>query len=95
MSAAPTLAVVKQEPTQRIPRDVLARLVEQSRPQRPPAVIRRVPDPPADDFADEESPSMLLTITHDGEPVIERLPEATQRSLVSEILAASSRVVFR
>lgn len=83
------------EPTERIPRDVLARLIEQSRPRRPPAVVRRIPPPPDDDFADEEAPSGLVTPGQHEAPRIERLPGATQRSRISEILAASSRVAGR
>lgn len=78
--------------TEPIPLDVLSRLVEQSRP-RPPAIIRKPPPPAADDFADEEAPS-VVAVTRDGTFQVERLPEPTQRSRLSEILAASTRVMF-
>lgn len=78
--------------TQRIPIGVLTRLVDQTR-VRPPAVVHR---PPAadDDFAEEEAPSVLVAVQLDGSVHVERLPEPTQRSLLSEILAASTRVAF-
>ena len=82
-----------QPPTERIPLDVLARAVEKSRP-RPPAVLRKPAPPCDDDFEDEESPSVLVTVGLDGTPRVEKLPEPTQKTLLSEILAASCRVVF-
>jgi len=85
-----------QEPTQRIPRDVLCRLRELSRP-RAPAVIRREPMPPSpDDFDDEEAPSVLVALEHDATPRFERLPPSPP-SILSEILAVASlsRVAFR
>lgn len=68
--------------TQRIPIEVLGRLVEQTRP---------VDD---GDFASEEVPVVLMTVDRDGVVCVERVDEPTQRTLISEILAASTRVVF-
>ncbi len=78
--------------TQRIPIGILTRLVDQTR-TRPPAVVHRPPTAD-DDFAEEEAPSLLIAVRGDGSVDVERLPEPTQRSLISEILAASTRVVL-
>ncbi len=50
---------MREPPTERIPRDVLARLVDLSTP-RPAAVVRFEPPPPDDDdFTEEEAPSVI------------------------------------